>query len=179
MRGIFAFACVLALCACAAAQTGLWAAVEGVPPRSPVEVRRSRAATVKGTFVEASDSGMDVLTPGGSTRHIDRTQITRVYLNRKSHMLRDAAIGAGVGGAGGAAFAAADGDCSLPGPGECSKSEFMVYAGLAGAGVVAIIAAVIGLIKGPARTLIYQRDSGHGQRAPKQRTPTAAAATAH
>lgn len=184
MRGLVAFACALVLCACVAAQAGAWEAVEGVSPGSAVEVH-SRAATVKGMLVGVSASGMDVQTREGATRHLDRRQITKVYLVGKSRELRDALIGGGIGSVGGVVLGLAvyTGCCTnyyptFPQPRPVSKAAATAVYGAVIGGAGAIIGAVVGRITGHSKTLIYERDSGRNQKPAQRQNPMAAAGTA-
>lgn len=185
MKGLGAFLGVLMFCTCAVAQGGGWAAVQGIPSGSRVKVQLSRAATVKGILVGVSASGMDVQTRDGATRHLDKEQITKVYLVGKSRELRDALIGGGIGGVGGVVLGLAvyTGCCTyytdfVPQSRPLSKAAATAVYGMAIGGAGAIIGAVIGRIAGRSKTLIYERDSGHDQKPAQRQNPMAAAGTA-
>ncbi|MGH9507291.1 MAG: hypothetical protein ACRD13_10240 [Terriglobales bacterium] len=169
----------LALCTCAVAQGGGWAAVRGIPPGSRVEVQLARAKGVKGMLIEASASGMEVQTSDGSTRRLDRRQITKVYLIRRAHKLRDGLIGAGAGSAGGAALGSAklakSYDTSF-GQVRINRAPEFAAEALVGAAVGAVIGAVIG--SRHAKTLVYQRAGPNdgGQSARRNSAPRAGVA---
>lgn len=178
MRSILAIACASAFCGIAAAQGGGWAAVEGITPESTVQIRRLRAATVKGTFISASSSGVKLQTSDGSTRNIDRRRIARVYLLKKSQKLRDGLIGAGIGFASGFALGymkTAKYESTPTGPAPNNRAGSGAIAGTFLAAVGAAIGVVVGRIKGPSRALIYERDSSRGRRARVHQDPKAAA----
>lgn len=167
MRGFVAFLGALAFCSGALAQTGGWAAVEGIAPGARVEVRLSPPATVQGVVASVSASGLVVQKPGGAVRHIARARIAKVYLVAKSHKLRDALIGAGLGGAGGAVY----GYRRLPkysdsfaAPVPNNRVGSAAYFALLVGAIGAAIGALIGLHG--SKTLVYRRaSSGAGKTA--------------
>ncbi|MGH9507290.1 MAG: hypothetical protein ACRD13_10235, partial [Terriglobales bacterium] len=138
-----AFLGALALCTCAVAQGGGWAAVRGIPPGSRVKVQLLRAKGVKGMLVEASASGMEVQTANGSTRPLDRRQIAKVYLIGKARKLRDGLIGAGTASVGGVALVLA---AYNPQDGESCLSPCVPARPWSTAAVAALYGAAIGAI---------------------------------
>lgn len=179
IRGFVAFLDALAFCTCAVAQGGGWAAVRGIPPGSRVEVQLARAKGVKGMLIEASASGMEVQTANSSTRHLNRGQITKVYLIGNAHKLRDGLIGAGAGSADGAALGSAtlakSYDTSF-GQVRINRAPEFAAEALASAAVGAVIGAVIG--SHHAKTLVYQRGGPNdaGQSASRNSAPGAGVA---
>ncbi len=157
MKSLVAFYCVLVFCMYAVAQSTRWLAVQGLSAGSLVEVRLSWASTVEGKLLAVSTSGMNIQTSDGTMRYIAGSQITKVYLIGKSHKLRDALIGAGVGAVGGDLYGAAHFKCYSYG-GRCQKVQSTVAVGVIFGAIGAAIGAVISRID-PSRKLIYQRES--------------------
>lgn len=163
-RPALVIACALAVCTCAWAQGGGWAAVEGIAPGSTVKVELSRAKTVTGMLTGASASGMEVQTSEGATRHLDRAQIKKVYLVGKFRKLRDGLIGSGAGAAGGAALGYAlgfdgydyNGHTGLP-----YHADRRASTAALGALVIGAIGAAVGALIGSRRSkaLVYRRGS--------------------
>lgn len=164
VRGLAAFFGVLALCTCALAQGGGWAAVQGIPAGSRIEVRLSPPAKVKGRLLSATASGLDVQGSHSSIRHLARARVAEVYLIGNAHKLRGALIGFGAGAAAGAVFGfataidgyAGDGPGGLP-IHEDRRAEAAAAFGLIAGAIGAAIGAAIGLRR--SRTLVFSRGS--------------------
>ncbi len=176
----------LVFCACAAAQSSSWVVVRGLAAGSQVEARLASGATVKGKFVAASASGVELRTSPDASRYVPRAQVAKIYLMRKSVADRDAWVGFAVGAAAGSVYGAGVANC-YTGPGGNGNPSCPAIQGK-GAAAWAAVWGIIGAAVGDAagglrrpRTLVYQQDSSRthrGRKAPKQSKPTASAAPA-
>jgi hypothetical protein len=92
MRGLV-IALLLAGGAAAAPKT--WESLNQLHPGEPIEIIRGDRA-VKGDFVSSSTESLTIRTPVGEQRFL-RPDVARVISRARSHRLRNALIGAGVG----------------------------------------------------------------------------------
>ncbi|MGH9491646.1 MAG: hypothetical protein ACRD17_14125 [Terriglobales bacterium] len=182
MRAPVVLCCALALCTCAAAQSGSWAAVQGLAPGSPVESRLASGVKLKGKLLSVSASGMDLRT-SQAIRYISRTRVRTLFLAGRTHKLRNAWVGFAIGEAGGAFVGAINdnGDCGPPPPPADSYgyNPCQRIAGAAAVGAVfglfgAAAGALTGLVRSH-RVLVYQRGPGGNntqQKAARRRIPS-------
>ncbi len=97
------------------AQTQPWSNVEAASAGTEIRVLRSGAAPVRGTLKSINADSLVVNNAAGDTT-LSRQSITRVSVKKEGRRRRNAAIGAGVGAAGGLIIgAAADSKCSKQG----------------------------------------------------------------
>jgi hypothetical protein len=127
-----------------------WAAVQAMPADERLIVKQKDGTTVEGRMIEASDSNL-TLSRNSKVVNISRNNIQQIHHSTgKAKKGKWALIGAGIGGAAGAAIGA-----SKVSPSH-DDSEIWVPVGL---GFGAASGAVTGLLFGASRrqrTLIYQ-----------------------
>jgi hypothetical protein len=128
---------------------GTWESVRAAAPGERLEVRLKSGKTVKGTFVSASDGGLN-LQRGGNATSVNRDDVRQVYRVVAKSSATPALIGAAVGaavGAGGTAASAVTDDSEGVGAGAALLP-------LVGAGIGALVGLAFGGRQ--KRVLIYQ-----------------------
>ena len=132
-----------------APSTGTWENVRAAAPGERLEVKLKSGKTVKGTFVSASDGGLN-LQRGGNDTSVNRDDVRQVYRVAAKSSSTPALIGAAVGaavGAGGTAASAVTDDSEGVGAGAALLP-------LVGAGIGALVGLAFGGRQ--KRVLIYQ-----------------------
>jgi TusA-related sulfurtransferase len=85
----------LLLAGAATAASNAWESLNKLTPGEPIEVITGDHAA-KGEFVSSSTESLTVRTPAGEQR-LPRSDVRRVISRVRSHRLRNALIGAGIG----------------------------------------------------------------------------------